>query len=95
MKKYKVSWGSGFWFANVRTIEVEDFETESDVIDRLIDELDDGRHEGLFFSEAELEENGGDHYDDEYIRGGNAGRPFIHYGSLDIEEVKESGFDKS
>ncbi len=87
MKTYKISFGNGTAWLETEIVKVEDYEHEQDAIDKMIDKLESEGKEGLFLTENDLIENGGDHYDDEYIIGGNHGRILYHGGELRIEQL--------
>ena len=88
MKKYKINFGNGTAWLNTEIVEVEDYECEQDAVDKMIDKLESEGKEGLFLQPDEIQENGGEHYDDEYVIGGNHGRILYHGGNFNIEEVK-------
>lgn len=88
MKKFKIMFGTGTIKLEVREIEVEDFETEQDAVDKMIDELEKEGAEGYFLKWEETAEEGGDYNEDEYIVGGNHGRILVHYGNFSIEQIE-------
>ena len=88
MKNYKITFGTGTAWTQSKIIQVEEWETESDAIDKLIDILEEEGNEGNFLKWEETNEEGGEYYEDEYIIGGNHGRIFVHYGTLFVEEVE-------
>lgn len=71
-----------------KIVEVEDYETEQDAVDKMIDTLEENGDEGYFLNESEITENGGEHYNDEYVIGGNHGRILYHGGNFNITEIK-------
>lgn len=77
MKKYSITLGLGLNFK----IEVEEWENESDALDKLIDELENEGCEMFFISDEDID----NYCDDEYICGGNHGRNLLHNGYLHIE----------
>ena len=89
MKKYNISFGNGTAWLETKTIEVENFEHEQDALDKMIDELENEGSEGYFITHEQIQENGGDYYDDEYIIGGNHGRILYHGGNFNIELIEE------
>lgn len=88
MKNYKITFGTGTAWTQSRIVKVEEWETESEAMDKLIDILEEEGDESNFLKWEETVEEGGNYYDDEYIIGGNHGRIFVHYGTLFIEEVE-------
>lgn len=88
MKTFKISFGNGTAWLEEETIEVEDYENEQDALDKMIDKLESEGKEGLFLQPDEIQENGGEHYDDEYVIGGNHSRILYHGGNFSIKEVK-------
>ena len=87
MKNYRITFGTGTAWTKNRIVEVEDWDSESEAMDKLIDILEEEGDESNFLKWEETVEEGGNYYDDEYIIGGNHGRIFVHYGTLFIEEV--------
>ena len=90
MKDYKITFGSGTHRPYVEKVTIEDFETEQDTIDKLINKMEEEGNEGMFLAHNQLAENGGDFHEDEYVIGGNHGRILYHGGILSIEEVARS-----
>jgi hypothetical protein len=89
MKKYRITFRTGTYESATRIVEVEDFECEQDALDKMIDELEAEGSEGYFLKWEDTTEEGSDHYEDEYIVGGNHGRILHHYGIFNIKEVSE------
>jgi len=85
MKKYKITYGSGLAWVNEEIVEVEDFENEQDVVDKLIDNLETEGCEVYFISQEEIDE--GAYFEDEYVIGGKHGRYLFHGGMLYIKSA--------
>lgn len=84
---YKITFGSGLAWLNVRVVKTEEWHCEQDALDILIDQLEQEGLTGLLLSEAELES--GEYGEDDYIVGGNHGRALLHHGALHIEKLAE------
>jgi hypothetical protein len=90
MREYKIAFGSGTHQPYVEKIRVEDYENEQDAIDKLIDKMEEEGNKGMFLTQEQLAENGGEFHEDEYIIGGNHGRILYHGGILSVEELVDS-----
>ena len=85
MVKYLVIFG---YFSEV--VEVEEETTNAqELLDICIDRLEEQGNEGCFISWKDTIEEGGEHYEDEYIIGGNHGRLLYHGGNFRIEEMTD------
>lgn len=89
MRTYEIGFGNGTAWMNVEKVTIEDYECEQNAIDKIIDKLEEEGSEGCFLKPEEIAENGGEHYEDEYIIGGNHGRILYHGGNFYIKEVTE------
>lgn len=70
-------------------VEVEEETTDyGSIVDILIDRLEE-KEEGFFLNWSDTIEEGGEHYEDEYVIGGNHGRLLYHGGNFRIEKVEE------
>ena len=83
--RFKITFGSGLAWPIVQIVETEEWQSELDALDILIDRLEQEGLEGLFLSQNEL--NSGEYHEDEYIIGGNHGRALLHHGNLFIEKL--------
>lgn len=85
VKRFKITFGSGLAWTYIRFVDVEDFESEQDAVDTMIDQLEKDKEEGCFLTQDQIDS--GDYYEDEYITGGNHGLFLHHHGVFNIEEV--------
>lgn len=63
------------------------YENPQDLIDTLIDRLESEGKTGCFIDWTETVDEGGEHYEDEYVVDGNHGLLLYHGGNFMIEEV--------
>ena len=88
MTRYKVQYGSGTAWLNEEIVEVDEPTTDyGAIVDMAIDQIESRGEEGVFIDWKDTVEEGGEHYEDEYVVGGNHGRLLLHYGQLNIELI--------
>lgn len=82
---YRLSRGTGTaWLENI-DISLPDANLDAqDVLDKVIDMLEEKGREDCFIKEEQLEENGGDFSEDEYVTGGNHGLHLYTHGDFQV-----------
>lgn len=85
MKRYKITFGSGLILSYVRFVDVEDFECAQDAVDKMIDQLERDKNDGCFLSQKQIDS--GEHFEDEYVIGGNNGRYLHHHGIFSVVPI--------
>lgn len=83
MKTYRIAFGSGLAWPVVCFETVEEWQSEGDAIDKMIDGLELCHGTNIFLTPEELSELN----DAEYFSGGNHGLSLRHYGIFNIERI--------